>query len=320
VNCILIIKPSSLGDIIHGLMVAQSIRDQMPDCRITWVVRERFAALVRSCPTVDSVIVFERRGGPRSWLRLARELQRDEYEYALDFQGLARSALMMLLARARLKIGRSDAREGAGWTCHKRAPLPPAGAGAHAVEILLQFLPLLGLEPKLGSAIRLGSEALAPPLEGLPARRPLLMAPHSRAPLKEWRGFPEVTRLLRRQQPETPVVWCSHKACPSPEALASDASFFNLTGRTSLGQMIGLIQSARALVVNDSGPLHIAAAVGTPLVACFGPTVPARFGPYPPNQATHRVLRAPDGDLSRLPVAAVYEAVTELLARPPSAA
>jgi heptosyltransferase I len=317
---ILIIKPSSLGDIIHGLVVAQSLRDQLPACHLTWVARERFAPLVQSCPSVDHTIVFQRRGGPLSWLRLARALRRDHFDCALDFQGLARSALMLLLVRSPLKIGRSDAREGAGWSSRIKAPLPPGGTQAHAIEILLQFLPLLGLEARLGSPIRLGSAPLVPPHEHLLRRRPIVLMPHSRAARKDWHGFAALTRLLLQHQSGSPVVWNSHKACPTPEDLAAKTDFTNLTGDTTLGQMVSLIQSARLVVANDSGPLHIAAAVGVPVVACFGPTAPERFGPYPLDRPTHRVVRAPDGDLSKLAPATVYEAAAGLLALASSAA
>jgi heptosyltransferase I len=309
----LIIKPSSLGDIIHGLLVAQSLREQMPGSAITWVAADQFAPMVQRCPTVDHLLVFERHGGLLGFYRLLRRIRREYYDYVLDFQGLIRSGLMTLGARAGLRIGRTDAREGASLFYQRKTPLPPAGKQSHAVEILLQFLPVLGLEPRLGAPIVLGAEPLPPPLEGLSATRPIVLAPHSREPVKEWPGFAELSCLLRRRHPETPVVWCGHKESPSPNGLASDPSFFNLTGQTTLGQMIGLIQSARLLVVNDSGPMHVAAAVGTPLVACFGPTPVERFGPYPLNKPTHRVLRAPEGDLSRLEVETVWNAVVAAL-------
>ncbi len=228
-------------------------------------------------------------------------------------QGLARSGLMTLLARSRVKIGRSDARELAGWACTQKVPLPAMGANAHAVEVLLQFLPLLGLQAKLGAPIHLKPEPLAPPHDQLAAARPIVLLPHSRQRRKEWPGFAELTHLLLERRGTTPVVWSSHKHCAPPPALASHPRFFNLTAQTTLGQMIGLIEAARVVVVNDSGPLHIAAAVGTPLVACFGPTPPERFGPYPLECPTHRILRAPEGNLSRLEATVVLMEIDALL-------
>ncbi len=310
---ILIIKPSSLGDIVHGLVVAQSIREQMPGCILHWVAGERFAPLVQACPTVHRVLVFQRRGGVRGFVRLIREIRREQYDYALDFQGLARSGLMTWFSRAKVRIGRAQAREGA-WLAYEKTPaLLPNGNRAHAIEILLQFLPLVGLQPRLGSPIQLGSEPLPAPWTGLPKRKPVVMAVHSRHRSKEWRGFGGLTRSLREIRPDLPVVWCGHRAELTPPELAVDSDVHNLTGQTTLGQMVGLLQSARAVVTNDSGPMHIAAAVGTPLVACFGPTDPVLCGPYPLHRLTHRVLRAPQGNLARLEVATVLEALTALL-------
>jgi heptosyltransferase I len=314
---ILIIKPSSLGDIVHGLVVAQSIREQMPGCILHWVAGERFAPLVQQCPTVDRVLVFQRWGGVRGFVRLIREIRREHYDYALDFQGLARSGLMTWFSRADVRLGRAGAREGAWLAYQKTPPLLPDNNHAHAIEILLKFLPLLSLEARLGSPIQLGSEPLPAPRISLPAHRPIVMAPHSRHRSKEWKGFAALTRLLRESHRDIPVVWCGHRSDASPADLAGDADFHNLTAKTTLGQMVGLLQSARAMVSNDSGPMHIAAAVGTPLVACFGPTDPALCGPYPLSRPTHRVLRAPEGNLARLEVATVLEALNGLLDQRP---
>ena len=306
---ILIVKPSSLGDIVHGLLVAQSIHEQMADGSITWVAREIFAPLVQSCLAVDHTIIFPRQRWLTGMGRFVCELRREEYDYVLDMQGLARSGLMTLLARSRVKIGRSDARELAGWACTQRAPLPATGSKSHAVEVLLQFLPLLGLQAKLGKPIRLEPESLPPPHDKLAAARPIVLLPHSRKRKKEWPGFVKLTQLLLARHEETLVVWSSHKRCTVPEAVASHPRFHNLTAQTTLRQMIGLIAGARVVVVNDSGPLHIAAAVGTPLVACFGPTPPELYGPYPLDCPRHRIVRAPDGNLARLEASVVLAAV-----------
>ena len=305
---ILIIKPSSLGDIVHGLVVAQSLREQCADCSIAWVAAEMFAPLVEACPTVDHTIVFPRHGGPRAWLRFVRELRHEHYDCVLDFQGLARSGLMTLAARADRKIGRRDAREGARFAYHERVALP-TDKKHHAIEFLLQFLPQLGLEARLGNPIRIIPEPLAPPQEALTSQHPIVLVPHSREPVKEWPGFAQLTQLLLAAPTGPPVIWTSHKRCASPPPIASHPRFHNLTGNTTLRQMIGLIQAAQLVVTNDSGPLHIAAALGIPLVACFGPTPPERFGPYPLDRPIHRILRAPDGDLSRLEVSTVHAAV-----------
>ena len=133
---LLIIKPSSLGDIVHGLQVATSLKEQVPKLRISWIVREIFAPLVRACEAVDQVYVFERSGGTKAFVRLVREVRRTKFDYVFDFQGLLRTGLMTARCLAKHKVGRSDAREGAGIFYKQKVPLPPEGRRSHAIDIL----------------------------------------------------------------------------------------------------------------------------------------------------------------------------------------
>ena len=111
---ILIIKPSSLGDIVHGLQVATSLKAQVSHLRISWVVREIFAPIVRACEAVDRVYVFERNAGAKGFLKLTNELRKTEFDYVFDMQGLLRTGLMTSRVKATTKVGRSDAREWSG--------------------------------------------------------------------------------------------------------------------------------------------------------------------------------------------------------------
>jgi len=312
---ILVIKPSSVGDILHGLQVAQSIKDQAPDSRITWVVRDRFAPLVETCATVDEVLYFRRGRGPRAFLALLRQIRARRYDTVLDFQGLARTGLMTLAARATHKIGRGDAREGAGLFYRQRAPLPAAGRQAHAVDILLQFLPLMGLRAELGGPLDYRPAPLAPIDPRLDGARPVLLCPHSRGAEKEWPGFAALADRLCRDRPDLDIVWDSEKATVGAPP-AAGPRFIDTAGRTGLAELIALVAAARLVVANDSGPMHLAAALGRPVVALFGPSSPARFGPYPPGDPNHHVVTAPDGDLGRLDVDTVYKTVTDALAKP----
>lgn len=313
---LLIIKPSSLGDIVHGLQLAHSIRSQMPAVEIDWVAREVFAPLVELCPVVDRVIVFERRGGPAAFLRLLKRIRQRRYDVVLDLQGLARSGLMTAAARAERKLGRSDAREGARLACHESAPLPPAGRRSHALDILLRFCPLLDLQPILARPLPFRTSGPGPePILPLEARKPapVVLFPGSRRPEKEWKGFSELTRLLLQRQPQVRVVWAGSEKMAAGKH--DDGRFFNLTGKTSLPALVPLIAGARVVVANDSGPMHLAAALGVPTVALFGPTPPELYGPYPLDDPRHIVVRAPGGDLARLTAETVYARVSRAAVR-----
>ncbi len=297
---LLIIQTSPLGDIVHSLRVVAALRAQQPDWRVSWIVQDIFAPLVRASSVVDQVYIFRRFGGVSGFLTLMHEVRRKEFEVVLDLQGLLRSGLMLKWTRAQRKIGRSDAREGATIFYAEKAPLPPAGRLSHPLDILLQFCPLLQAEPELSAPLQFRSmEHLN--LSFMEARRglpPILMFPDSRRDSTKWNGFPALTSLLIRELGRK-VVWAGNKYLPCRETLP-DGAFINLTGNTSLASLPALINRADWVISNDSGAMHLATALGVKTVGIFGPTDPQRFGPYPLNNPAHHVIKAPLGDLRQL--------------------
>lgn len=310
---ILILKPSSLGDIINGLQVAQSIKEQLPGCHIDWVVRDRFAPIVSQCNVIDTIFLFNRRKGLRSFIRLLKEIRKKEYDYVLDFQGLARTGVMTYFARGKYKLGRSDARELSFFAYDKRVPLPASGKMSHAVDILLQFLPEMGLKGELLGTLRFNShslEAIDVRLKG--SVSPIVMIPNSRQARKEWGGFVELARKILEHYGDQLVVWDSHMA-NNTLGLEAYEHFINVSGKTSIEDMISLVAGARLVIANDSGPMHLAAAMGRPILGLFGPTASHRFGPYPLSRGSNHVLEAPGGDLGELSVESVFQAVKKIL-------
>jgi heptosyltransferase I len=310
---VLIIKPSSLGDIVHGLQMARSLRAQAPAWTVDWVAAEAFAPLVRASTDVERVFVFDRHGPLGAFARLTGDIRATAYDWALDLQGLARSALLLAAARATHRAGRADAREGARLLYPLRPALPPAGRTAHALDILLQFLPLLGLRAEAPGPLTFRPpETPALPAE-LSGRAPVVLFPDSRRPEKQWPGFAALTALLLAARPDLSIAWAGRTG-PTPDPSWPTDRFWNLIGRTPLEALPALLQAARLVVANDSGPMHLAAALERPVVALFGPTDPARFGPYPSSSPRHHLLRAPGGDLQKLDPADVLAAITKALA------
>jgi heptosyltransferase-1 len=304
---LLIIKPSSLGDIVHGLQVATSLKDQVPKLRISWIVREIFAPLVRACEAVDQVYVFERSGGTKAFVRLVREVRRTKFDYVFDFQGLLRTGLMTARCLAKHKVGRSDAREGAGIFYKKKVPLPPEGRRSHAIDILLQFCPVLDAKPVLKGSLKFRDpEGLSlRHIDGPRGVRPIVMFPDSRRVEKRWHGFKQLTDLLIRDGRGRKVVWAGNHYLPDGGAMPGDR-FLNLTGNTSLVALPALVQRADWVITNDSGPLHLAAALHTRVLGIFGPTDPRSFGPYPLSGPTNHIIQAPVGNLKLLSVKDVF--------------
>lgn len=304
---ILIIKPSSLGDIVHGLQAATSLKAQVDHVRISWVVRDIFAPIVRASQAVDHVYVFERNAGAKGFLKLIKEVRKTSFDYVFDMQGLLRTGLMTMRTIATKKVGRSDAREWAGVFYDEKVPLPPDGKRSHALEILLQFCTVLGAKPELRSPLKFRevdnlSLSFAHPRGG---GKPIVMFVDSRRAEKTWNGFKQLTELVLREDRSRKVVWAGSSYVPDRGAFPP-AQFFNVTGNTSLVSLPALVKRADWIIANDSGPMHLAAALGVRVLGIFGPTDPRLFGPYPLNAPTNVVVQAPVGALKLLSAKEVY--------------
>jgi heptosyltransferase I len=304
---LLIIKPSALRDIVHGLQVAASLKAQRPELRISWVVRDIFEALVRTCEVVDRTYVFHRSEGVRGFFKLMREVRQTNFDYVFDMQGLLRTGLMTWQTRAKLKVGRSDAREGATFFYQRKIPLPPEGPQSHALDILLRFCPVLDAAPELRGELRFreAADLNLSFIGGRQGQRPILIFPDSPRAEKRWNGFRQLTDLLLRDGTGRKVIWAGNNQV-SYRNNAPEGQFINLTGNTSLISLAALIRRADWVVCNDSGPLHLAAALGVKTLGVFGPTDPRIIGPYPLNSPTNHVVQAPVGDLRLLAAREVY--------------
>ncbi len=313
---VLIIKPSSLADIVHGLQVATSMKAQVDGLRIAWVVRDIFAPIVRACEAVDEVYVFERKGGAKAFLKLIRELRKTKFDYVFDFQGLLRTGLLTSRVQAKTKVGRADAREMSGIFYDEKVALPPDGRRSHALEILLQFCPVLGAKPELRGTLKFRAvDTLNLKFaDGRGGSRPIVMFPDSRRADKRWLGFKQLTQLILRSDRTRKVIWAGTTEVPD-RGLFLPAQFLNLTGNTSLVSLPALIKRADWVISNDSGPMHLAAAMGVRTLAVFGPTDPRVSGPYPSTAPTNVVVQAAVGDMKLLTAREVYQRFQRARAR-----
>ncbi len=311
-SSLLVIKPSSLGDIVHGLQVIQMVARRLPECRITWVARDRFAPLVEAAPFVHEVIHFQRKKGLHGLLDVMKTLRGRRFDAVWDMQGLLRSGLMALAARSSVKRGRHDGREGAG--LFSRKVRMPAGQGPHhAIPVLLEFARTLGIEEDVAIPLKLrpGPDcAWKSFFEGDPWHNFVIFT-DSRGAEKEWPKFSQLTELILERLPESRVAWCAGSPA-APDFPVPDGRFLNLTG-CPFDEMIELARQPSVFIGNDSGPMHLSAAVGNRVLAIFGPTSPARFGPWPPGSSRTASIVAPQGKLADLTPEAVFEAVERLI-------
>lgn len=303
---ILVIKPSSFGDIVQMLQVMegayQAAKRQGIDLEIHWIVRDCFAGLLRYSPIIQQLFLFERHGGIKGFIRLIKAIRAYTYDFVIDGQGLLRSGLMTLFARSKHKIGRKDARECSG--LFYNTTFAPQKESPHAVEILQALLQPLNLDsiPKIPLSLSFdASETFAF------CKDAILLFPNSRGPKKEWPYFFELTQILL-EHTDKMCVWVGQDL---PKNLPQHPRFVNLIGKTALADLPGLIQNAACVIANDSGPVHLAAALGKPLVGIYGPTDSQRYGPYP--VAEHVVFQAPNQDLTQISAKEVAQAVLRQL-------
>ena len=290
---ILILKPSSLGDVVHALPVLRLLKQRFPHSLIYWWADLDRKPLLEGDPDLTGVIPFDRHrwGRPQHWGELwqsVRQLRAFHFDWVIDLQALARSSLIAWAANGGLTIGLADFREGAPAFFDVAIPRPTATT--HAVDWYLAVLPGLGVpvhwnfdwlpsRPSVQLEICRKWPALAGPGDWI------LFQPTARWATKQWpiERFAEVARQLARRNPAWRLAVLggpADQAAGERIVQAAPGACLNLAGRTSLWEMVEWVRRSRLLVTNDTGPMHIAAAVGTPVLALFGPTEPRRTGPY----------------------------------------
>ncbi len=287
---VLVIKLSSLGDLFHALPVVHVIRESL-NVTVDWVTQPEYEDLVRCFNDVDDVIVFPRRDFFRQGLAFFHALRRRRYQLALDLQGLLKSALVLCLARGARKIGPSFAREGT------RALYPelagPRNKDRHAVVELFDLLDYLGL-PRPTRPVFPVSFARFP--LNIPAPR-IALIPCSRWATKNLppERFAAAAAAISRPTGATFFIVGAPADRPAADIIARTLGekARNYCGQTSLLELGSLLQEMDLVITVDSGPMHMAAALGKPVLAVFGPTNPARTGPYGPAQRVIQ-LRQPE--------------------------
>ena len=305
---ILIVRPSALGDVCRTVPVLASLRRAFPGARIDWLVQAQFAQAIAAHPALDGIVTFPRTQLAQWWhnpivgyelIRWFASLARGGYDFVLDCQSLGRSGLITRITGAPRRVGYRSAGE-FGWLGYTvRYPSPMA---LHTVDWMLNLLVAEDIE--LVCDMRL---YVAQPDEqwwakslgrlGIDTGEYVVLAPTSRWPSKRWPGEhwsaliePLLERgvkhlvLIGSPSERAQVRWLAlNPACMG-------RSVIDLVGSTTVGQTMAIVQGAKMVIANDSAPLHMAVGLARPCVALFGPTAPARVGPYERPEA---VLRHP---------------------------
>lgn len=282
---ILIIKPSSLGDIVHSLPVLDSLHRCFSEAEIHWVVAKGFEGLLEGHPMITRLWIINKdawkelgrlKATVGELRRLFRELKAEKFDCVIDLQGLLRSGVIAKATHAAVRIGFHEAREGSRlfYTHTVRG-----GRDSHAVDRYLKIAGFLGCgieevsfplppfdEPSQALSVVDGSYAV--------------MVPGARGAAKRWPAerFGRLSALL---PVHTVVIGSKGDRGLAEEVVrASGQRAVSLAGKTDLKGLIRVIRGARFMVSNDTGPMHIAAALGVPVFGLFGPTNPKKTGPY----------------------------------------
>jgi heptosyltransferase I len=302
VSRFLIVRLGALGDIVHAIPVAAALRRAYPTARIDWLVSGRHREILDLVPVIDRRLVINDRGdasGGTSLVSAVRELRRARYDVAIDLQGLMKSALLARSSGAPRVIGFSASytRESLARLFYTDAYDPGRGGlydpreTRHVVEINLGLLQTLGLAASRAefpidhvdsdAARRVGQQT---------GGRYALLNPGAAWPNKRWppsRLAAVASALHARHGLMSVVLWG-----PGEEALAQEVVAGAVAGaavvspKTTIADLVALARGATLMVSGDTGPTHIAAALGTPLVGIYGPTRPARNGPMSPDDVT----------------------------------
>ncbi len=288
---ILILKPSSLGDVVQALPVLRLIKKHLPASEVYWWLDAGLVSLLEGDPDLAGVIPFERRRWTSPWhwdeawasLRTIRE---HRFDWVIDLQSLLRSAVVAWLANGRFTIGLEDRREGAQGFYDVAVPRP--SYDTHAVDWYLAVLKDLGVpftqdfewipeRPAVAAVVRETWQ--------LDGARWITLQPGARWSNKRWpvEYFAELVRSLSEQHSAVRFAilgGAADRALGEAVSRARPDRCLDLTGKTSLPEMVEWIRVSELMVTNDTGPMHVATALRKPVVALFGPTAPSRTGPY----------------------------------------
>ena len=290
---ILLVKLSSIGDVVHALPVAAALRKRFPDAYLAWAVRPAAAEVVIGNPHLEETLIVGGEGEARPGVRpvpaltepvaLRRALHELGFDLALDLQGLFKSALVAYLSGAKERVGFRNYQEGTFLLNNRR--IVPDRRDVHAVEGYLGFAAAVGAPTtpvEFTIATSPEDDRHAEELVGGGGAVALIAG--ARWASKRWSParFAAVGDALHAEFGLAGIVVGESGDGPlaSEITAAAKSPVRDLTGKTTLKQLAAVFRRCAVTVANDTGPMYISSAMGTPTVAIFGPTDPARLGPY----------------------------------------
>jgi heptosyltransferase-1 len=339
---ILLIKPSSLGDVVQALPALTALRKSFPDARISWLIRPEFAPLIQNHPHLNETIIFDRKSLGRAWysphafaslFRLIRKLRQSRFDAVVDLQGLFRTASLARLSGCKKRFGPANARElGHVFYTHK---VRQDESSIHVVDFYLEIVRAMGASQTQAEFVlpidQTSADSVKRKLENqnISLGSYAVFVPGSLHPSKRWpiERFAELANKIsgKFKMPIIAVGTDGEKGLIEKLTGLAGVPIINFAGRTNLSELAALLKYAKIVVSNDTGPGHIAAVLGTPLVMMFSWSNPARIAPYgraecmaakEPYGRGQRIKSAdPKHNVGQLTVDEVYQKVCEQLTR-----
>jgi lipopolysaccharide heptosyltransferase I len=284
---ILVIKPSSLGDVVHSLPFLNTLRERFPRAEIHWVIAKGLEDLITGHPMINKIWVINK----DMWKKIShvrdslhelrvfmKGLRQEKYDIVVDLQGLLRSGIIAMSTGSPLRLGFQEAREGSRFFYTHWIK---GGKDIHAVDRYLKIAAFLDCDiTEVCFPFPLYTDSSLVTRYPLPTNGYAVIAPGARWKTKKWPPgkFGELSSLLPLR---TVILGSKGDEGIADEVVAlSGGKAVSLAGKTTLKELIEVIRGSQLLISNDSGPMHIAAALGIPVFAIFGPTDPMRTGPY----------------------------------------
>ena len=285
---ILVVRLGALGDIVHTVPAVAALRAAFPAARIDWLVDARHRPFLDLVTVLDRIVVLER-ASPAGWVEVTRRLRQTSYDVALDFQGLMKSAILARASGAPRVLGFSI------WHLREKTARPfysesIEAAGGHVVHKNLRLLEALGVHDDrvvfpLADIESAASNEVVAAAGGAPIA---LINPGAAWPNKRWdpQRFGAVAAFRREVRGFAPfVLWGPGEEAQARAVIDASSGAARQAPATRIADLVALCRRASLMISGDTGPLHIAAAVGTPIVSIFGPTDPQRNGAWSPLDA-----------------------------------
>ena len=284
---LLVVRLTSLGDVVHAIPAVAALRRAFPAAHIDWLVGDRCRELVELVPVIDRCLATPRFPAA-AFPRLLRTLRAARYDAAIDFQGLLKSAVLARGSGAGRVIGfgRGQVRERAARLFYTETP--DIGGPAHVIDRNLALGAALGaprepaefpIDSPRSAAVERARAALGRP----ESREYALLNPGAAWPSKRWpaeRFGALARRLWREHGLRSVVAWGPGERTLAERVVAASDAAAAAAPPTRIADLVALSRAAAVMVAGDTGPLHVAAAVGTPVVGIYGPTDPRRNGPW----------------------------------------